>query len=118
MDEIVKLKRRIRRLELLACLLMAGCGAMTLTAFQSAAPKTIRAERFEMVDAQTRVRGNWRMTDDGTAAFTLYDGEGRSRVAMGAAPSGASEIAVSSASGAVLEADGRTPYVKSTSTDR
>lgn len=39
MDDVVKLKARARRLELLSCFLLVGCGAMTLSASQSEPPR-------------------------------------------------------------------------------
>ena len=74
-------------------------------------PKTIRAERYEMVESQGRVRGYWRMSDEGSPCFTLYDAEGLWRAAMSASPSGGSERTLSNAAGVVLStrigADGR-----------
>jgi hypothetical protein len=114
MNDIPLLRRRF---ELLACRLLASGATFALTACRSPAPTALRAERFEMVEASGRVRASWRMTDDGSPAFTLYDAEGKPRVLLAAAPSGASEVVVYNAAGASLrlriEPDGSTPYVAS-----
>lgn len=109
------LPRRVRRLELLSIALGLALGGALLAGLAAPDPVTVRAARFEMVDGDGKVRGYWRITDDGSAAITLYDSDGRARVALYAAPSGASEVVASNGAGAEhklrIEADGRAALV-------
>jgi hypothetical protein len=117
-QQIVQLQRRVRRLELVLLASLAGCSAVVLGSADRIAPETVRAPRFEMLDEAGRVRGYWRVTDDGSSALTLYDAAGQARVALAASPSGASEIAVLTPTGANrrlrIEADGSAPVVPAT----
>ncbi|TAJ15053.1 MAG: hypothetical protein EPO68_12560 [Planctomycetota bacterium] len=100
--------RRVRRLELLSLVACVALGATLLASMASPDPVTVRASRFEMLDADGRVRGYWRMTDDGSPAFSLYDADGSARFWMTVAPNGNSELCVKSAAGALfrLHVDG------------
>lgn len=105
------LARRVRRLEVIALGLGAALVGTLVMGVSEPSPVALRASRFELIDKADRLRGLWRITDDGSAAFTLYGDDRRARVALYAAPSGASEVVVTSGSGIEhklrIEADGR-----------
>jgi hypothetical protein len=57
---------------------LAGTPVFAEKAFQE--PKVIRAEKFEIVDKNGRVRGEFGLRSDGTPVLRLYDEDGIPRV--------------------------------------
>ena len=57
--------------------------ALAYAAGTTSAPEVIGAQKFELVDAEGRVRAALEVKDDGTAQLELCDEKGRPRAAVG-----------------------------------
>ena len=78
------LEQRVRRLErrnrIQGALL--ACGVVALLAAAGHRRETLAAERFELVDAEGRVRAEMAIDDDGSAGFFVRDAEDRVRACL------------------------------------
>lgn len=72
----------------LAVVLVLGAVAVAFAAGKTRAPEVIRAQRFELVDAEGRLRGVVGSTVDASVAVALYDEKGRGRAGLALFPDG------------------------------
>ena len=83
-----RLQARIERLErrnrfsLAAIALLACVGLVAAAGASRSAEPVVRAEAFELIDAEGRELGRW-STRESSPELSMYDSEGRRRIRLG-----------------------------------